>query len=96
MQDALLKPWKATKARKIYSTEIDQVLEKSVSHKLNQTVLDERAREDGERGRTGTIMSMQTSMRWSRTAPPDKQVIAEDEVRWLLRALVFGTGLSAR
>ena len=89
VQEALLKLWKAVKARKIYTAELDEVLEKLVSHKLNQKVLDERARE-GRRKRGGPgarHLDADFEAIESHAPPPDEQVIAEDEVEWLLGEL---------
>ena len=103
VQEALLKLWKAVKARKIYTAELDEVLEKLVSHKLNQKVLDERAHEDRrKRGGPASVMSMRMSKRLSRTPrPPTSRSSPRTRSsgcwgRWVFRTLPFAWWPSGR
>jgi DNA-directed RNA polymerase specialized sigma24 family protein len=89
LQDTLLHCWQAIASGGITVIETPEQLAKVVRHKLNQEVLDERAREDArKRGGAGiTHRNQQSAVRQadvdldsinSHALPPDQEVIANE------------------
>src|SRR5262249_31767589 len=93
VQDTLLTLWQAAKAGKVYSIRTDEEFVKLSRHKLDQEVLDERARQEARKrggagasaaraGRAPIILHVDEDFDAvdPRAPSPDEHIIAQEEV----------------
>jgi RNA polymerase sigma factor (sigma-70 family) len=100
LQSAFLKLWRAFKAGKLESVETEADFAKLFLRKLNQKILDERARQrgqkvgvpganDGDRPAAMHDLDDDLDAIDSPALPPDEQVMGNDRVEWMLGLLAL-------